>query len=325
MAASASCQHLLQLLDLVLDFARALRSGLLVAGGRDRLQDAEIADQPLLLGPQILDALQGGIAVLHDLRRLSLHVSHLLTMTGDRHLRPNAARRPNVGGILHRLFLFAALPFIVSGGADVVEEPIDALPDPGHGDDQPFFELADQRVPLGFEHGHFALVFGKAADVLLGRPEALLVGDAQVLVEFRHERNRLHAHLLEQVHGGGVPLKPFRKLVQTLGDLRQNLGGGFHLSGGGVEIDAHPAQGGPRLFAFPGIVVGCLGQTAHQALDNRDVLPDRARREAELPDFLRGQTGAQLRVLHAGAVFAETLRRLECGRRNGAQVQQRRP
>jgi len=78
-------------------------------------------------------------------------------------------------------------------------------------------------------------------------------------------------------------------------------------------------RSGPRLFAFPGIVVGCLGQTAHQALDNRDVLPDRARREAELPDFLRGQTGAQLRVLHAGAVFAETLRRLECGRRNGAQ------
>ena len=239
-------------------------------------------------------------------------------MTGDRHLRPNAARRPNVGGILHRLFLFAALPFIVSGGADVIEEPVDALTDPGHGDDQPFFELADQRVPLGFEHGHFTLVFGKAADVFLGRPEPLLVGDAQVLVEFRHERNRLHAHLFEQVHGGGVPLKPFRKLVQTLGDLRQNLGGGFHLSGGGVEIDAHPAQGGPRLFAFPGIVVGCLGQTAHQALDNRDVLPDRARREAELPDFLRGQPGAQFRVLHAGAVFAETLRRLECGRRNGA-------
>ena len=325
MAASASCQHLLQLLDLVLDFARALRSGLLVAGGRNRLQDAEIADQPLLLGPQILDALQGGIAVLHDLRRLSLHVSHLLTMTGDRHLRPNAARRPNVGGVLHRLFLFAALPFIVSGGADVIEEPVDALTDPGHGDDQPFFELADQRVPLGFEHRHFTLVFGKAADVFLGRPEALLVGDAQVLVEFRHERNRLHAHLFEQVHGGGVPLKAFRELVQALGDLRQNLGRGFHLSGGGVEIDAHPAQGGPRLFAFPGIVVGSLGQTAHQALDNRDVLPDRARREAELPDFLRGQAGAQFRVLHAGAVFAETLRRLECGRRNGAQVQQRQP
>ena len=77
------------------------------------------------------------------------------------------------------------------------EEPVDALPDPGHGDDQPFFELADQRVPLRFEHGHFTLVFGKAADVLLGRPEALLVGDAQVLVEFRHERNRLDADLLE--------------------------------------------------------------------------------------------------------------------------------
>ena len=78
------------------------------------------------------------------------------------------------------------------------------------------------------------------------------------------------------------------------------------------------AQRGPRLFAFVGIVVRRLGQAAHEALDNRDVLPDRARREAELPDFLRGQTGAQLRVLHAGAVFAETLRRLECGRRNGA-------
>ena len=204
----------------------------------------------LLLGPQILDALQGGIAVLHDVRRPPLQVGHFLAMAGDRHLRPNAARRPNVRGILQRLFLFAALPFIVAGSADVVEEPIDALPDPRHGDDQPFFELADQRVPLGFEHGHFALVFGKAADVLLGRPEALLVGDAQVLVEFRHERNRLHAHPLEQVHGGRVPLKPFRELVQTLGDLHQNLGRGFHLSGGGVQIDAHPAQGGPRLLAL---------------------------------------------------------------------------
>src|ERR1019366_3081608 len=101
-------------------------------------------------------------------------------------------------------------------------------------------------------------------------------------------------------------------------DLCQNLGGGFHLSGGSVEIDAHPAQGGPRLFAFPGIVVGCLRQTAHQALDNRNVLPDRARREAELPNLFRGQTGTQLRVLHAGAIFPQALRGLECGRCNGA-------
>src|SRR5580704_12038530 len=55
------------------------------------------------------------------------------------------------------------------------------------------------------------------------------------------------------------PLKPFRELVQTLGDLRQNLGGGFHLPGGGMEIDPHPAQRSPRLFAFVGIVVRCLG------------------------------------------------------------------
>jgi hypothetical protein len=50
-------QHLLQLLDLTLDIARAFGSGLFVAGGRNRLQDAEFADQPLLFGPQILDAL----------------------------------------------------------------------------------------------------------------------------------------------------------------------------------------------------------------------------------------------------------------------------
>src|ERR1022692_1837562 len=193
----------------------------------------------LAVGPANPQCASGGIAVLHDLRRLSLHVSHLLTMTGGRHLRTNAARRPNGGSILACLLLFAVFPFIVSGGADVVEEPVDALADPRHGDDQPFFELADQGVPLGFEHGHFTLVFGKAADVLFGRPETLLVGDAQVLVEFRHERNRLHSHLLEQVHGGGVPLKPFRKTVQTFGDFRQNLGRGFHLSGGGVETDAH--------------------------------------------------------------------------------------
>src|SRR5580693_5771764 len=64
----------------------------------------------------------------------------------------------------------------------------------------PSLNLRTSESHLGFEHGHFALVFGKAANVLLGRPEALLVGHAQVLVEFRHERNRLHAHPLEQVH-----------------------------------------------------------------------------------------------------------------------------
>jgi hypothetical protein len=46
--------------------------------------------------------------------------------------------------------------------------------------------------------------------------------------------------------------------------------------------------------------------------------PTAQRREAELSDFLRGQAGAQLRVLHTGAILAETLRRLKCGRRNGA-------
>ena len=161
------------------------------------MQNAEIAGQPFLFGPQILDALQGGIAVLHDVRRLTLHVGHFLAMAADRHARAVTAQRLDLRGILKRLDLFAVLPFLVASGRDVVEEPVDALPDPRHGDDQPFFELADQRVPLGFEHGHFALVFGKAADVLLGRPEALLVGDAQVLVEFRHERNRLDADLLK--------------------------------------------------------------------------------------------------------------------------------
>ena len=72
---------------------------------------------------------------------------------------PHTARRPNVVGILPRLFLFAPLPFIIAGGADVIEEPINALPNPGHRDDDAFFELADQRVPPGFEHRHFALVF----------------------------------------------------------------------------------------------------------------------------------------------------------------------
>src|ERR1039458_2033679 len=109
----------------------------------------------------------------------------------------------------------------------------------------------------------------KRAMVPPGRPNPLLVGDAQVLVELGHERNRLHADLFEQVHGGGVALKAFRELVQTLGDLRQDLRRGFHLARRSVEIDAHPAQGSPRLFAFPEIVVGRLGQTAHQALDNQ--------------------------------------------------------
>ena len=46
--------------------------------------------------------------------------------------------------------------------------------------------------------------------------------------------------------------------------------------------------------------------------------PTAQRREAELSDFLRGQAGAQLRVLHTGAILAETLCSLKCGRRNGA-------
>ena len=79
-----------------------------------------------------------------------------------------------------------------------------------------------------------------------------------------------------------------------------------------MEIDPHPAQGGPRLFAFLGVVVRCLGETAHQPLDNRDVLSHRLGREAELPDFFRGQARAQLRVLHLRAVRTETLGRLEC-------------
>jgi hypothetical protein len=93
---------------------------------------------------------------------------------------------------------------------------------------------------------------------------------------------------------------------------------GFHLSGGSMEIDSHSAHRRPRFFTFVGVVVRRLGQTAHEALDNRDVLPYRSRREAELPDFLRGQTGAQFGVLDAGAVLAEALRGLECSRSNAA-------
>ena len=70
-------QHLLQLLDLVLDVARLLRTVFLIARGSDRLQHAETAGQSFLFGPQILDALQCGIAVFHDVRRLTLHVGHL--------------------------------------------------------------------------------------------------------------------------------------------------------------------------------------------------------------------------------------------------------
>ena len=73
-------QHLLQLLDLVLDVARLLRTIFLIARGSDRLQKAETAGQSFLFGPQILDALQCGIAVLHDVRRLTFHVSHFLAM-----------------------------------------------------------------------------------------------------------------------------------------------------------------------------------------------------------------------------------------------------
>jgi hypothetical protein len=65
-----------------------------------------------------------------------------------------------------------------------------------------------------------------------------------------------------------------------------------------VKIDAHSTQGGPRLFAFSGIVIGCLGQSAHQALDNRNVLPDRARREAELSDLFG--TGVRTLLVAAG-------------------------
>ena len=42
-------------------------------------------------------------------------------------------------------------------------------------------------------------------------------------------------------------------------------------------------------------------------------------RQAEPADFLRGQAGAEFRVLHAGAALAETLCGFECGPGNGAE------
>jgi len=88
----------------------------------------------------------------------------------------------NVGGILHRLLLFAALPFIVSGGADVIEEPVDALPT----------QVTVTTSPsLNFRTSASHLVsstvtsrwYSAKRRMSLGRPEPLLVGDAQVLVE----------------------------------------------------------------------------------------------------------------------------------------------
>jgi hypothetical protein len=46
---------------------------------------------------------------------------------------------------------------------------------------------------------------------------------------------------------------------------------------------------------------------------------DSPRRKAELAHFFRGQAGAQFRVFHPRAIFAETLRGLECGHRNRAE------
>ena len=106
--------------------------------------------------------------------------------------------------------------------------------------------------------------------------------------------------------------RPSGKFVQSLGDLDQDFGGGLHLASGGVQVDAHALQGGPRLFSFPRILVRRLGEAAHQPLHDRDVLADGLRGEAELPDLLGGQAGAQLRVLHPRAIFAQALGRLKC-------------
>jgi len=80
-----------------------------------------------------------------------------------------------------------------------------------------------------------------------------------------------------------------------------------------------PRSGCPRLLAFLGVVVGRLREAAHETLDNRDVLPNRARREANCPTSFATKPVRQLRVFSARAVLAEALRRLERRECNGAE------
>ena len=190
-------QRLLQLLDLLLDVRSLPHAALFLFGRRDRLDPPEVADEVLLLGLHLRDLALDQLAILHDARSQSLHLPLKAAMGATRHAGAVAACTTNLFRVLAGLFLFALLPRLVSGGADVVQKPIDTLAHEGHGDDQPLFELAHQRVPLRFEHRHFALVFLEPAHILLGRPEALLVRDVEVVVQFRHERNRLDAHALE--------------------------------------------------------------------------------------------------------------------------------
>ena len=161
---------------------------------------------------------------------------------------------------------------------------------------------------------YLALVFLEPTHVVFHWPEALLVGDAEVLVQLRHERDRLHAGPFEQVHGSRVPPEAFGEFVQSLGDLGQDLGGRLEFAGGGMQVHAHSLQGGPRLFALPGILIRGLREAAHQALHDRDVLAHGLRGKPELPDLLGGQAGAQLGVLHPRAIFPQALGRLK--RRN---------
>src|ERR1017187_5578859 len=80
----------------------------------------------LLLRLQTFNALQRGVAVPHDLRRLPFHLRLLFPVGAQRFLRPDSAGSRD----LARVLLFLALPLVVPGGADIVEEPLHAPADP---------------------------------------------------------------------------------------------------------------------------------------------------------------------------------------------------
>ena len=118
-------------------------------------------------------------------------------------------------------------------------------------------------------------------------PYPVRAGDFEILGEFRDHRDCLHARPFEQRDGGRVALEAGGQPIQTLGDLLQHLR--RRLQRARVRVDhgdADPLQGGAGLLAFFRGIVGGLRQSAHHALEDRDVLVrPRARqsRTARLP------------------------------------------
>ena len=106
-----SLQLVLHPLDLLLKVGRLPRPALLLLGGRQHLHPTEIADEVLLLRPQILRSgaqSRRGSATMPGARRSRSAISRRWALRDM--LAPWTACRTDGGGILARLLLLASLP-----------------------------------------------------------------------------------------------------------------------------------------------------------------------------------------------------------------------